>query len=163
MFDPTTLTGFHTWLSILAIVAGIPMIAGLLRGSVVQPWSMLYLWMAIATSATGFLFPFNGILPSHVIGAISLVVLVPAAYALHGANLRGAWRMVFVITAMIGMYLLVFVAIAQAFLKVPALNLLAPTQAEPPFAIAQGVAFVVFAVLTWLAARRSAPAGTLAV
>lgn len=162
MFDPTTLTGFHTWLSILAIAAGLPMAAGLRRGEIVQPWSMVFLWTAIATSATGFLFPFNGVLPSHVIGVISLVLFIPAALALHVFDLRGPWRRIFAITAMIGLYLLVFVAIAQAFLKVPALQALAPTQTEPPFAIAEGVAFVAFAVLTWLAARRSVPTGMLA-
>lgn len=156
MFDPTTLVGFHTWLSLVAMVAGVPMAAGFLKGDIPRASSRVFLWTALATSATGFLFPFTGFLPSHAIGVISLGVLVPAALALHGFGLRGLWRMFFAIAAMIGLYLLVFVAIAQAFLKVPALRALAPTQAEPPFAIAEGIAFLIFAGATGMVARRFA-------
>ena len=56
---------------------------------------------------------------------------------------------------MISLYLNVFVLVAQTFLKVPAVHALAPTQAEPPFAIAQGVVLLVFIVLTIVAVRRA--------
>jgi hypothetical protein len=51
-------------------------------------------------------------------------------------------------------YLLIFVLIAQLFLKVNVLHDMAPTQSEPPFAIAQVLALIVFLILTLLAARR---------
>ncbi|WNJ88414.1 hypothetical protein [Bosea sp. 685] len=154
MFDPTSFVGFHTWLSIIAILAGIPVAIGLLKGHTVPRWTGVYLATAFATSATGYGFPFAGVLPSHIVGAISLVLLIVAGFSLYGRGLADGWRRIYAITAMLALYLLVFVAVAQAFLKVPALRALAPTQGEPPFAIAQGVVLVVFAVLTWLASKR---------
>jgi uncharacterized membrane protein len=154
MFDPTTFVGFHTWLSLVAIAAGFPVAAGLLAGHVRPGWTGVFLSTAFATSATGFGFPFNGVLPSHIIGAIALVIVTVAGYALYGRRLDGIWRRAYAITAMLSFYLLLFVLVAQLFLKVPALQALAPTGSEPPFAIAEGLLLVVFVALTWLAARR---------
>lgn len=153
MFDPTTLVGFHTWLSLIAIVTGFPVTSGLLKGHIAPGWTGAFLSTSFATSATGFAFPFNGVLPSHVVGAISLLLLAVAFYALYLRQLAGGLRRIYAITAMLAFYLSMFVLVAQLFLKVPALNALAPTQAEPPFAIAQGIVLIVFAVLTWRAAR----------
>lgn len=154
VLDPTTLVGFHTWLSLIAIVAGVPMTAALLKGHLNQRWNGLFLSTAFATSATGYAFPFSGVLPSHIVGAISLALIAVAGLALYGFGLREAWRRIYAITAVLAFYLLVFVLIAQLFLKVPALHALAPTQSEPAFAIAQALALMVFLVLTVLAARR---------
>jgi hypothetical protein len=154
MFDPTTLVGFHTWLSLIAIVAGFPVAAGLLRGYTRPGWTGVFLSTNFATDATGFALPASGVLPSHIVGAVSLALVLVAGFALYGRRLDGAWRRVYAITAMLCFYLLLFVLVAQLFLKVPALNALAPTQGEPPFAIAQGVLFAVCAVLTWFAAKR---------
>jgi hypothetical protein len=154
MFDPTTLVGFHTWLSLVAIVAGFPVAAGLLQGHTRPGWTGVFLSTAFATSATGFGLPAPGLLPSHIVGAISLVLIVIAGFALYAKMLEGLWRRTYAVTAMLAFYLLMFVLVAQLFLKVPVLHQLAPTGAEPPFAIAQGVVLVVFAVLTWKAAAR---------
>lgn len=154
MFDPTTFVGFHTWLSLVAIVAGFPVAAGLLNGHIRSGWTGVFLSTAFATSATGFGFPFNGVLPSHIIGGVALVIVTVAGYALYARRLDGVWRRLYAITAMLTFYLLLFVLVAQLFSKVPALRAMAPTQSEPPFAIAEGLLFVVFVVLTWLAARR---------
>lgn len=158
MFDPANFTGFHTWLSLIALATGFAVMLGLLDGRLRGGWTGTYLATAIATSATGFGFPFGGVLPSHVVGVISLALLLAAAFALYGRRLDGQWRRIYAITAMLGLYLLAFVALAQAFMKVPALRALAPTQSEPPFAIAQGVLLVAFGVLTFLASSRFAGA-----
>jgi len=154
MFNPMTFVGFHTWLSLIAILAGFPMMTALLKGHTRPGWTGVYLSTAFATSATGFGFPFDGVLPSHIVGAISLVLIAIAGYALYARRLDGGWRRAYAITAMLAFYLLVFVLVVQLFMKVPALNAFAPTQSEPPFAIAQAIVFVAFAALTWLAARR---------
>lgn len=154
MFDPTTLLGFHTWLSLVAIVAGVPVTMGLLQGHTKPGWTGVFLSTAFATSATGFALPAPGLLPSHIVGAISLVLIVLAGFALYAKMLEGAWRRSYAIAAVSAFYLLVFVLVAQLFLKVPALHALAPTGSEPPFASAQGIVLVVFAVLVWQAARR---------
>lgn len=154
MFDPTSFVGFHTWLSLIAIVAGFPVAAGLLRGHVSPRWTGVFLSTAFATSATGFGFPFNGVLPSHIIGAIALAIVTVAGFALYARRLEGGWRRIYAITAMVSLYLLLFVLVAQSFQKVPALQAMAPTQSESPFAIAEGLLLLAFVVLTWLAARR---------
>lgn len=152
--DLTTLTAVHTVLSLVAIVAGIPVMAGLFRGRIAPVWTPLFLGTAIATSVTGYFFPFNGVLPSHVVGAVALLVLAATLYAAYGGRYAGARRWIYAIGIVVSEYLLVFVLVAQAFLKVPALHALAPTQAEPPFAVAQFITFVVFVLLGVRAARR---------
>ena len=66
-------------------------------------------------------------------GAISLVVLAVALFALYGRHLAGAWRWIYVVTAILALYLNVFVGVVQAFQKVSFLQPLAPTQSELPF------------------------------
>jgi len=106
------------------------------------------------TSLTGFLFPVEHLLPSHVVGIISLVVLVIAVLARYALRLAGVWRGVYVICAILALYLNSFVAVVQSFLKIPALKALAPTQKEPPFLIAQLVVMAVFIVIGVLAWKR---------
>ena len=81
-------------------------------------------------------------------------MLAVAVLARYAFRLAGAWRRTYVVTAMIALYLNVFVLIAQAFQKVPALKAMAPTQSEPPFLVTQLVDMVLFVVFTIVAARR---------
>ncbi len=150
MFDPTTLVGFHTWLSLIALATGLVAVADLLAGRVRGGLTLVYLATAVATDVTGYMFAFTGLLPSHVVGALSLLALA-AAIAARGA---GAASRTYILGIVASVYLLAFVAVAQAFLKVPALNALAPTQSEPPFAIAQGVLLLAFVALGVAALRR---------
>src|SRR6185295_10718729 len=103
---------------------------------------------------TGFFFPIEQITPALVLGILSLIVLAPALASRYYYNLVGPWRRTYVITAMIAQYLNVFVLIAQSFQKVPSLRELAPTQSEPPFALAQLVTLALFIAYTTLAAVR---------
>ena len=101
--------------------------------------------------------------PPHVVGVLSLVVLAAAILALYGYRLMGAWRWIYIATAVLALYLNVFVGVVQAFQKLAFPNALAPTQTEPPFMIAQAVVLLIFAGLAVLAVRafhpRAAPAG----
>jgi phosphoglycerol transferase MdoB-like AlkP superfamily enzyme len=114
--------------------------------------------MTVLTSVTGFFFPVNGFTPALAVGAISLAILLIALVALYGKRLSGAWRWIYVITAVTALWFNVFVLIAQSFQKVPALKVLAPTQSEPPFVIVQAVALVIFLVLGAAAALKFRPA-----
>jgi magnesium-transporting ATPase (P-type) len=125
---------------------------GLLVARKLNRWSALFLISTIATSVTGFFFPFHGLTPAIVVGVISLVVLAVAIIARYVRRLAGAWRWIYVVTVMIALYLNVFVLIVQLFQKVPALKALAPTQSEPPFAVMQLVVLALFVVLTIMAA-----------
>ena len=149
-----TFTEVHVVLSLVAIAAGFVVMIGLLGGRDRGGWTALFLVTTVATSVTGFGFPVDHLLPSHVIGVVSLVVLAVAILARYGLHLRGAWRPVYVVGAALALYLNVFVGVVQAFLKVSALHALAPHQTEPPFLVAQLVVLALFIVLAVLAARR---------
>src|SRR6202022_5139695 len=119
-------TTVHVIISLIAIVSGIIVMFGLLGSTRMPGLTAIFLLFTILTSATGFLFPFEKLLPSHMIGILSLVLLVMACFALYGMKLSGAWRGVYVVTAMISLYLNVFVLIIQVFLKGGPLHALAP-------------------------------------
>ena len=149
-----TFTIVHVVISLIGIGSGLVVLAGLLAAKRLDGWTALFLVSTVATSVTGFFFPFHGFTPAIAVGIISLLVLAVASFARYGRRLAGAWRWVYVITAMVALYLNVFVLIVQLFQKVPALKALAPTQSETPFLVAQLVAFALFVVLTIFAAIR---------
>jgi hypothetical protein len=150
----TTLTFAHVLLSLIGIFAGFFVVLGLLTAKRLDGWTALFLASTVATSVTGFMFPFHKFLPSHAFGILSLIVLPIAMFARYGRHLAGGWRRTYAITAMIALYLNVFVLIAQLFMKVPALKAVAPTQSEPPFKITQLVVLVLFVALTIAAAKK---------
>lgn len=149
-----TLTLVHVLISLVAIAAGFIVVFGMLGSSKMSGMTALFLGTTVATSATGFLFfPLRPILPSHITGIISLVVLAVALYALYARGLAGGWRVTYVVTATLALYLNFFVLIVQSFLKIPALKAMAPTQTEPPFLIAQSAALLGFIVLGTLSMK----------
>ncbi len=156
-FDIATMLGLHTVISLAALLAGIVVILGMVASLRLPEVTLAFLVTAALTSATGFLLPAERWLPSHVIGLSSLLALGLAAIGRYGFGFAGGWRVVYVLGIVLATYLDAFVAVAQAFLKVPAVQALAPTQAEPPFAIAQGVVLAVFLGLAALALRRFDP------
>jgi len=147
-------TLFHVALSLVGIFAGFAVLFALLSAKQSSGWTAVFLVTTAATSVTGFLFPFHKFLPSHVLGIVSLLVLAVTIPALYVFHLAGPWRRSYVIGAVIALYLNVFVLIAQLFMKIPALQALAPTQSEPPFLGAQVVVMLIFIVLGVLAAKR---------
>ncbi len=155
--SPPTFTLVHVLLSAIGIAAGLIVMERLLRNRVLGLSNAVFLAATILTSATGFLFPSNAFGPAHVIGTISLVVLAVGALALYFGNLIGVWRWVYVVCAIVALYLNVFVGVAQAFQKVGRLRLLAPTQTEPPFALTQAAVLLFFLVLGAIALRRFRP------
>jgi hypothetical protein len=150
----TTFTSLHVILSLVGIGTGIAVALGLLAAKNLERLTFVFLATTVLTSVTGFMFPFHQFLPSHGVGIVSLLVLGVAIVALYVRHLSGAWRRTYVISAMIALYLNVFVLIAQLFMKVPALKALAPTQSELPFKLTQLAALAFFALLTTLAAIR---------
>jgi hypothetical protein len=157
-------TKLHVIISLIGIVSGIVVMLRLLGSRRTPGWTALFLLTTILTSATGFLFPFTQLLPSHIVGILSLVLLAIACLALYGMKLAGPWRWIYVVTAMVSLYLNIFVLIIQGFLKVPALHALAPSvpPAEPPFAVAQGLVLLFFILVIIGAVRRFRPPPTFA-
>jgi hypothetical protein len=152
-----TFTLVHVFISILGIASGLIVMERFARNRLLGLSNTIFLVTTIATSATGFLFPFNGFTPAHAVGILSLVILAIALFALYAGNLIGPWRWIYVVTAVIALYLNVFVAVVQAFQKVGRLRALAPTQSEPPFALAQGAVLLLFVIIGIVAIRRFRP------
>lgn len=149
-----TFTLLHVAISLVGIATGLVALLGLIGGRSLERWTAVFLSTTVLTSLTGYAFPFHGVTPGHIVGAISLVVLAVALLARYRFGLSGSWRTVYVITSTVALYLNVFVGVVQAFQKVPALNAMAPTQSEPPFAVAQSLVLLTFALLGFQAARR---------
>jgi hypothetical protein len=150
----TIYTLTHVAISLVGIGSGCVMMFGLLTRRVFSGWTRLFLITTIATSATGFGFPFEKVLPAHAVGILSLLLLTLAVLALYKFQLAGSWRWIFVVTATLSFYFNVFVFVIQAFEKIDALKALAPTQSEPPFAIAQLVVLALFVLMGILAVMR---------
>jgi hypothetical protein len=158
IFGMATYTFVHVLISLADILSGFVVLYGLLAASRMLGWAAVFLVTALATDLTGFGFPFHGVDPAIVVGIVSTIVLAAAIAALYAFRLSGPWRVVYVIGAVLTLYLNVFVLVAQAFQKVPALHALAPKGSEPPFAIAQGIVLLAFIALGVLAVRRFHPA-----
>jgi hypothetical protein len=152
-----TYTSLHVLISLAAIGLGFVVILGFLTGKRLDGWTAVFLTTTALTSITGFGFPFDHLLPSHILGIMSLVILavaIPARYAFH---LSGSWRWIYVVGSALALYFNVFVLIVQSFEKVSALKVLAPTQKEPPFVVTQLLVLLIFATLTVFATFRFHP------
>ncbi len=150
----STFTFLHVLLSLVGIAAGMIVALGLLAGRRLHGWTVVFLVATAATSVTGFGFPFDRLLPSHVIGILSLALLTGAILARYVFRLAGAWRVTYVVCAAAALYLNAFVLVVQAFLKVPALRVAAPQQTEPLFVSVQVVVLLISVALTIIAALR---------
>jgi hypothetical protein len=152
-------TTFHVIISLIAIAAGVVVMFGMLRSSRMPQLTAVFLLFTILTSVTGFMFPFTEPLPSHVLGIISLLLLLVACVALYGMRLAGVWRPIYVVSALVSLYLNVFVLVIQGFLKIPLLHALAP--GNPPnatvFVVVQGLVLLFFAAVIVGVWRRFRP------
>jgi hypothetical protein len=153
----------HVVISLIGIVAGIIVMFGMLGSKRMPGLTAIFLLFTILTSASGFLIPpllSEKLLPSHMIGILSLVLLAIACIALYVMKLSGPWRWIYVLTALLSLYFNVFVLVIQSFLKVPALTALAPGNppSGPVFAVVQGIVLVFFVLMIIGAWRRFRPA-----
>jgi hypothetical protein len=151
--DLPMFTLIHVVISVLGIITGLVVVGGLMAGARLDTWTALFLATTILTSVTGFFFPFTGITPPYVVGAISLVVLVLCLVARYWKQMESGWRMTYVVTAVAALYLNVFVLVVQLFAKTPALAQLAPTRQEAPFSLTQALVLALFVWLGWAALR----------
>jgi len=152
-------TRFHVILSLVGMVSGIVVVLAMLRAHVLPVMTSIFLTTTMATSVTGFLFPIAAFGPPEIVGVISIIILGLAMLALYVYRLAGSWRVIYVVSAVLALYLNVFVGVVQAFQKVPFFHALAPTQKEAPFAIAQAAVLLVFAALGAAAAKKFRPLG----
>jgi hypothetical protein len=147
-------TLLHVVVSVIGIVAGLVAVGGLIAGVRLGGWIALFLLTTVLTSASGYGFPFTTLLPSHIVGAISLVVLAIAVIAIYGKRLDGGWRTTFVVASVVALYLNTFVLMAQLLQKVPAIATIAPGPNAPAFGATQGLILFIFVVIGWIAVKR---------
>lgn len=150
-------TLLHVVITLVAIGSGLIVVGGMFASHRLPFTTALFLLTTALTSLTGFLFPIHGLTPALSVGILACVILAVALFALYKEHLVGAWRWIFAIAAVASLYLNVFVLVVQSFVKVSALNALAPTQSEPPFAIMQVVVLAIFILIALIAAVKFRP------
>jgi len=156
-------TLLHVVLSLIGIGSGLVVVVGMWAAKPLNGWTALFLATTVLTNVTGFLFHSAHFGPPHVIGLLSLLLLVLAILARYSYHMQASWRWVYVVSAVLALYFNVFVAVVQAFQKLPLLQPLAPTGTEPPFAITQALVLAVFGAFTVVALKRFYPRDTGAV
>jgi len=150
----STFTLVHVLISLVGIGSGLLVVYGMLQGKRYDGATTIFLVTTVLTSVTGFLFPFERLLPSHIVGVVSLVALSVAIVARYARHMAGVWRTIYVVSAVLALYLNVFVLVAQIFLKVPAAHALAPTGKEPPFLVVQLIVMAIFVGLGVFAVKK---------
>jgi hypothetical protein len=150
-------TVLHVIITLVAIGSGLIVVGGMFASHRLPVTTALFLLTTALTSVTGFLFPIHGFTPALGVGIVACLVLAVALFALYKERLVGAWRWVYVTTAVASLYLNVFVLVVQSFVKVSALSALAPTQTEPPFAITQAAVLAIFILITLIAIIKFRP------
>ena len=155
-------TELHVIISLIGIATGLVFLAGMIAGRWLDRWNVAFLVTTILTSVTGFFFPIKQVGPPHIVGAISLLVLAVALFALYARGRTGAWRVIYIGAAIFALYLNAFVGVVQTFQKISFFNRLAPMGNEPPFLVAQGAVLIFFLILGWQSMRRTMPAAARA-
>ena len=150
-------TLLHVLITLVAIGSGLIVVGGMFASHKLPGTTAIFLFTTALTSVTGFLFPIHGFTPALCVGILACLILLVALFALYKEHLAGAWRWVYVIAAIASLYLNVFVLVAQSFMKVLALNVLAPTQSEPPFAITQAAVLAIFILIALIAVVKFRP------
>jgi hypothetical protein len=156
-FGLTPFTFIHVLITLVGIMSGLIVLFGMLGNHRMNFVTATFLLFTVLTSVTGFLFPIHGLTPALILGMMSIVVLAIAILARYAYAMHGAWRWIYVVTAVIAQYFNSFVMVVQSFLKIPPLHVLAPQGNEPPFAIAQGIVLLFYIVTGYLAMRRFRP------
>jgi hypothetical protein len=156
-FGVSGLQTFHVLISLVGIGTGLVVLFGMMGANRMSLLTAVFLVTTLVTTLTGFMFTFNGFTPAIGVGVVSTLIMIVALVARYLRRMEGAWRGIYVVTAVASLYLNVFVLVVQLFLKVPPLHAYAPTGSEPPFAIVQGVVLLLFIAAGILALIRFRP------
>lgn len=148
-------TTLHVLISFVGIIAGLIALPAFARGRILSRTNVIFLWFTLLTSLTGFLFPILAFTPALGTGIVSTLVLAVAFWAWYARKLAGRAATIYAVSATAALYLNLFVLVVQSFLKVPALNALAPNGTEGPFVVAQGALLLTAILFGYLAVKAS--------
>ncbi len=153
----TLFTSVHVVISLIGILSGLVVLLGMVSNNRMELMTAIFLLFTVATSVTGFFFPIHGLTPALIVGMISIALLALALAGRYAFALRGAWRWIYIVTAVTAQYFNSFVLVVQSFLKIPAMHALAPSGSEAPFVAAQSIVPLFYVVVGYLAVRRFLP------
>lgn len=150
-------TATHVLLSLIALLSGVAVLRNLFASRTPAAITALFLATSIATSAGGFLFPSTRLGLGHVVGAVSLVVLLPTVVAIYGFHLAGPWRWIYALGAIGALWLDIVIAVVQSFAKTPLLRPFAFSLTAPALLLVQLAVLVLFIVIGARALKRFHP------
>jgi polyferredoxin len=156
IFGTGLLLNLHVLITFAGMISGLVVLFALMGGSLPRGWNAIFLLFTILTSVTGFAFFANNhpVTPAQILGAISLIDLGIALYALYVQRMEGRWRAIYVVTAILALYFNVFVLVVQLFQKLPPLSGQPPVTGGPVFGGIQGVVLLAFVFAGWRAVKR---------
>lgn len=154
-FSLVQFTILHVVISLIAIAAGVVFFVRLAHGRWSEQINRIFLLFTILTSVTGFMFPPKPIGPPFIFGVVSLAVLAVALFALYGRGGTGLWRTIYLGLALFAQWLDMVVLVVQSYQKIPQLNALAPTGAEPVVLATQASLLMFILYLGWRTVRRA--------
>jgi hypothetical protein len=147
LLDVGTLTAIHLALSFIALVFGVVAVLSLFSSQIPRLSITTFLILAVSTTLTGFLFPFQSVTPAFLTGIVSCFILCAVLFAQYVGQFKHVWRTVYASGIVASAYLLVFVTIAQAFNKTTILQEAAPSLSGGLFAVSQLMTLAVFIFL----------------
>ena len=153
----TLFTFIHVVISLIAILSGLIVLFGMVNNNRMDMMTAIFLLFTVATSVTGFFFPIQGLTPALIVGTISIALLAVAIAGRYAFAMRGAWRWIYIATAVTAQYFNSFVLVVQSFLKIPVMHALAPSGSEAPFIIAQSIVPLFYVVAGYLAVKLFRP------
>ena len=154
-----TFTLVHVVITLIAIVSGIIIVFGMIGSHRLPKLTALFWLTTVLTTVTGFMFFLSPtqakmLTPAAATGIVATLFFLLGLIALYVKQLFGKWRWIYTLSAVISLYLNVFVLIVQSFGKLKIINPAAPMVGPPfapptdfQFAVAQGAALVIFVML----------------
>src|SRR5664279_3746892 len=85
----------HTLITLVAIVAGLVMLYGMLGNRRMDGVHHVFLLFSVLTAVTGFMLQIKPVTPAVMLGVILSVVLLIALVARYLQGMRGAWRWIY--------------------------------------------------------------------
>ncbi|HEX4302593.1 MAG TPA: hypothetical protein VHZ78_07355 [Rhizomicrobium sp.] len=162
IFGLTPFVAFHTAITLVAIVSGLLMLAAMLRNDRADLMTAIFLLFSVLTAVTGFMIQVKPVSPAVALGFVLGGLLLFALLGRYVFAMRGAWRWIYVVTAVAALWSNCFVLVVQTFSKFPALHAIAPGNppSGPVFGAVQGVVLIGFIFAGYLALRRFHPRPT---
>lgn len=141
----TPLGTIHTFIAIIAVVAGISSVIRCGRITPSRTSGKVYIVMTVLTCLTGFaIFEHGGFGPPHVLGVITLAVLALAGWARLRRSFLNGWMYVETLSYSLTLFFHAIPGAAETLTRLPVADPLATSQEDPLVVSVTACAFLVF-------------------